>query len=155
LRPRSRWAVTASGTNMLTSDGSHSALMMPRLVTCPPIHSIVVVTSPIGDQAPPELAEITMMPARNSRSWCLSSSLRSNDTITMVVVRLSRIALSTKVTIAISNMRLDSLVVLMREVITSKPLCASTTSTMAMAPIRKNTICAVAVSDSPSCSVSA
>jgi hypothetical protein len=38
----------------------------------------------------------------------------------------------------------------MRWVMTSKPLCASTTSTMAMAPIRKKTICAVPISESPS-----
>ena len=59
-----------SGTSMLASDGSSTALMIARLVICPPIHSMVVVTSPIGDQAPPEFAEMTMMPAKNRRSSC-------------------------------------------------------------------------------------
>jgi len=62
----------------------------------------------------------------------------------MVVVRLSSTELRKKVTNPISHIRVDSLVVLMREVITSKPLWASTTSTIVMAPIRKNTIWAVA-----------
>ena len=127
--------------------------MMANAVIWPPIHSIVVVTSPIGDQAPPELAAMTMMPAKNRRSSCLASSLRISEIITMVVVRLSSIALRKKVTKPTSHISVDSSVVRMRWVITSKPLCASTTSTMVIAPIRKNTICAVPISDSPSCSL--
>jgi len=71
----------------------------------------------------------------------------------MVVVRLSRMALRKNETKPTIHIRVDSLVVLMREVMTSKPLCASTTSTMVIAPIRKNTICAVPMSDSPRCSL--
>jgi len=41
--------------------------MMVVVVNCPPIHSIVVVTSPIGDQAPPALAAMTTMPANSHR----------------------------------------------------------------------------------------
>ncbi|OPZ10761.1 MAG: hypothetical protein BWZ07_02458 [Alphaproteobacteria bacterium ADurb.BinA280] len=137
---------------MLTSAGSNTALMMARLVICPPIHSMVVVTSPMGDQAPPEFAATTMMPAKNSRSSCLASSLRISEIMTMVVVRLSRMALRKKVTKPTSHIKLVSFVVRMREVITSKPSCASITSTMVIAPIRKNTICAVAIRDSLSCS---
>ena len=66
----------------------------------------------------------------------------------MVVVRLSSTALRKKVTNPTIQSREVRLVVLMREVITSKPLWASTTSTMVMAPIRKKTIWAVPVSDS-------
>ena len=49
---------------MLTSEGRNTPLTMAAEVTCPPIHSMVVVTSPIGDQAPPALAAITTSPAR-------------------------------------------------------------------------------------------
>ncbi len=119
-------------------------------VIWPPIHSIVVVTSPIGDQAPPELAAMTMMPAKNSRSAWFASSLRISEIMTMVVVRLSSSALRKKVTKPTSHIRVESCCVLIRLVITSKPLCASTTSTMVIAPIRKNAICAVLISDSPS-----
>jgi hypothetical protein len=69
----------------------------------------------------------------------------------MVVVRLSRIALRKKVTKPISHIRRTWLVVLMREVMTSKPSWASITSTMVIAPIRKNTICAVETTDSSIC----
>ncbi len=139
-----------SGTSRLTTEGTKTEVMMPIAVIWPPIHSIVVVTSPIGDQAPPELAAMTMMPAKNRRSaWC-ESSLRISETMTMVVVRLSSSALRKKVTKPTSHIRVDSCCVLIRLVITSKPLCASITSTMVIAPIRKKMICAVAISDSPS-----
>ncbi len=36
--------------------------MMFSVVTWPPIHSMIVVTSPMGDQAPPELAAIMTKP---------------------------------------------------------------------------------------------
>jgi hypothetical protein len=84
--------------------------MMASVVIWPPIHSMVVVTSPIGDQAPPELAAMTMMPAKNRRSSCLASSLRISEIITMVVVRLSRTALRKKVTKPTSHISETSLV---------------------------------------------
>ena len=142
-RPRNIQPQMARGTNKLTSEGTKSDWMMDPAVICPPIQSMVVVTSPIGDHAPPELAAMTMSPANSKRSSRLSSSFFSNDTITMVVVRLSKIALRKKVTPLTSHNKDESWVVLIREVTTSKPLWASTTSTMVMAPIKKNTICAV------------
>ena len=36
---------------------------MFEAVTWPPIQSMIVVTSPIGDQAPPALAAIIIIPA--------------------------------------------------------------------------------------------
>ncbi|EKD39861.1 MAG: hypothetical protein ACD_75C00272G0003 [uncultured bacterium] len=66
----------------------------------------------------------------------------------MVVVRLSRMELRKKATKPTSQSREVILVVLMREVMTKKPLWASTTSTMVIAPIRKKTIWAVAATDS-------
>ncbi len=71
----------------------------------------------------------------------------------MVVVRLSSMALRKNVTSPTSHINVDNLVVLMRVVMTSKPLCASTTSTIVIAPIRKKTIWAVPMSDSPNCSL--
>ena len=70
-----------------------------------------------------------------------------SETMTMVVVRLSRIELRKKVTKPTIHINDESLVVLMREVMARKPSCASTTSTMVMAPIRKKTICAVPISE--------
>ena len=73
---------------------------------------MVVVTSPIGDQAPPALAAITMVPARNRRVLVLVQKLALiHRHHTIVVVRLSRIALSTKVTRRISNIRVGNWVV--------------------------------------------
>ena len=95
---------------------------------------------------------MTMMPAKNNLSWRLSSNLRISETITMVVVRLSRMALRKNVTRPTSHISLVILAVLMRAVMTSNPLCASTTSTIVIAAIRKNTIPAMPRSDSPSCS---
>ncbi len=140
----------AKGTSKFTSEGKIKDCMMDRAVICPPIHSMVVVTSPMGDQAPPALAAMTMRPAKIKRSSRLCSSFLVNDTMTMVVVRLSKMALKKKLTPATTHSKVANLVVLMREVTTSKPLWASTTSTMVMAPIKKNTICAVLmrVSDS-------
>ena len=64
-------------------------------------------------------------------------SFRSRDTITIEVVRLSRTAEKKNVKrlrIQISFTLLD---VLMRSVMTLNPSCASTNSTMVMAPSRK------------------
>ena len=112
------------------------------MVIWPPIHSIVVVTSPIGDQAPPALAAITMMAANSSRSSRWSSSLRVSEIITMVVVRLSRTALRKKVTRPTCQLSVVSRLVRICEVMISKPLWASITSTITIAPIRKKMICA-------------
>ena len=138
--PRKTQAITHRGTSMFTIEAMKTPWMMARVVTWPPIHNMVVVTSPIGVQAPPALAAMMMMPAKNKRSSRRSSNFFISETITMVVVRLSRIALRKKVTKPTSHIRLESCVVRIREVMTSKPLCASTTSTMVMAPIRKKTI---------------
>lgn len=130
---------------MLITAGNSTAWIIASEVIWSPIQSIVVVTSPIGDQAPPELASITMIPAKNRRSSRFANNLRMSDIITMVVVKLSKIALRKKVTKPTSHFSDDNLVVLIRLVMTS---------TTVMAPIKKDTVCAVAVSDSPNCSVS-
>ena len=69
----------------------------------------------------------------------------------MVVVRLSRIALRKNVTKPIIHISVTCFLVRISEVMTSKPLWASITSTIVMAPIRKKTIWAVEATDSLSC----
>jgi hypothetical protein len=48
------------------TDGRKTAVIMGSGVIWPPIYSMVVVTSPITDQAPPAFAAITMIAANNS-----------------------------------------------------------------------------------------
>src|SRR5882724_3628254 len=72
--------------------GNNSVFMMLIVVICFPIHSIVVVTSPMGVHAPPAFAAITIMPAKNKRMSLFGISFLVNDTSTIVVVRLSSIA---------------------------------------------------------------
>src|SRR3990170_983075 len=72
--------------------GNSKFLITSGAVICPPIQSIVVVTSPIGDQAPPALAAMIINPTKNNLISRLGMSFRIKDTITMVVVRLSKTA---------------------------------------------------------------
>ena len=71
-----------------------------RLRTWPPIHSIVVVTSPMGVHAPPALAAITTTAPSSLRSSPESPGriFRRSEIMTMVEVRLSRMAERKKVT---------------------------------------------------------
>ena len=48
-----------SGTSSDTKDGIKSVVMVGSAVICPLIHSMVVVTSPMGVHAPPAFAAIT------------------------------------------------------------------------------------------------
>src|SRR5690606_31814921 len=90
------------------------AFMIPAAEIWPPIHNIVVVTSPIGDHAPPALAERTIMPTNNKRITLFRISFRVSETITMVVVRLSSTADKKKVTIQmIHNNFFGSLVLIL------------------------------------------
>ena len=47
-----------------TIAGRNTSFMICIPLICPPIHNMVVVTSPIGDHAPPALAAITIMEAK-------------------------------------------------------------------------------------------
>src|ERR1041385_3784312 len=80
-----------NGTNRQITLGKNKVRMIFTVVICPPIQSIVVVTSPIGVHAPPAFAAITTIPAKNRRMSLLGISLRISDTITIAVVRLSSI----------------------------------------------------------------
>ena len=126
---------------------------MTMAVICPPIHSMVVVTSPIGDQAPPALAAMMMTPANTSLSSRFDSNFFINDTITMAVVRLSNTELRKKVRVPTNHISVDKRLVRIREVMISNPPWESTTSTIVMAPMRKKIICAVVTNDSFKCSV--
>ena len=83
--------------------------------TLPFTHNMIVVISPMGDQAPPALAAMIIMLAYNQRSLGSLTNLRNNNTITIEVVRLSRIADMKNVT----NERIHKSFFLSRDVIRS------------------------------------
>src|SRR5688572_20749419 len=60
--------INRAGTTKQTSDGRIVLIMILPVVIWFPIQSMVVVTSPIGLQAPPAFAEITTSPANISLS---------------------------------------------------------------------------------------
>src|SRR5512133_175098 len=141
-----------NGTIRLMRLGNRRDFITPTDVILLPIQSIVVVTSPIGVQAPPAFAAITVIPAKNILSSLLSENFDRREIMTMVVVRLSRTAERKKMIIDIIHKSLCLLVKLITFVITSKPLCALISSTIVIAPRRKNRIPAFAPRCSTSCS---
>ena len=62
------------------------------MVTFLPIQSIVVVTSPIGDHAPPALAAIIIIPAYHNLKFLFDTTFCKIEISTIVAVRLSIIA---------------------------------------------------------------
>ena len=118
----------------------NTLMIIFNAVTCPPIHNIVVVTSPIGDHAPPALAAMMIMPVNFNLSSLSFNNFLISDIITIVVVRLSKIAERKKLRKQMIHNNSFLLSVVMREVITSNPLCPSISSTIVMAPNRKNKI---------------
>mmetsp|Transcript_8097 Transcript_8097/g.20792 ORF Transcript_8097/g.20792 Transcript_8097/m.20792 type:complete len:206 (+) Transcript_8097:412-1029(+) len=138
------WASSANlvmrkmGTASDTMDGTMSHLIVSMLLMLPLIQSMVVVTSPMGVQAPPALAARTTAAPKNWRRSGSLTSLRRSETMTMVLVRLSRMALMKKV-MPETIQRRDLLDVALMTLVTSlNPWCASTISTMVIAPRRKN-----------------
>ena len=140
------------GINVHTILGINTFAIMPVAVICPPIHSMVVVTSPTGDQAPPALAAITIRPAKYHRIFWSSMIFDTSDTITMVVVKLSSNDERKKVIMVIMASSLLAFLVWILSVITRKPSCASISSTIAIAPIKKNKISAISAKCSRNCS---
>ncbi|MNE40620.1 hypothetical protein D3C80_1346520 [compost metagenome] len=130
----------SSGTSRHTRLGRNRPRITPEALIWLPIHSMVVVTSPIGDQAPPALAAITTTPTYIQRSGRPRTSLRSSETMTMVVVRLSSTAERKKVMKPTIHSRCTRLRVWMRSVTARKPSWESISSTMVIAPSRKNRI---------------
>ena len=49
----------AAGMSIDTNDGMNISVMTPWVVMTPLIHSMMVVTSPMGEKAPPEFAAMT------------------------------------------------------------------------------------------------
>ena len=95
--------------------------MILLAVTCPPIQSIIVVISPIGDQAPPALADSITIPA-NIHKFSLSLiSFVSKADITIAVVKLSRAAEKKKVIIHKIHIKATFLLVVILSVIIENP----------------------------------
>ena len=109
--------IKAAGMIILIKLGKSVWIIIEVAVICPPIHNMVVVTSPIGDQAPPELAAITTRAANISRSSLSAIIFRNSETRTMVVVRLSRTADKKNVMNPISQTSFFLFVVFIRLVI--------------------------------------
>ena len=133
------WAIN-TGITIATILGMTRLTISPTDETFSSIHNMMVVTSPIGEKAPPALAAITIRPANIQRSFWSLSSRRSIITMIMVVVILSSTAdmINDRVQIIHSKWRL--LLALMCSVINEKPPYRSMISTIVMAPIRKTTI---------------
>ena len=119
------------------------SFITPRAVITPLFQSMMVVTSPIGEKAPPELAAITTRAAYMMRSLCSLTSFLSIMIITMDVVRLSSIAERIKVMKAIRHSRAFLLFVFSVSLTKLKPPFWSTSSTIVIAPMRKNSVVAV------------
>ena len=126
-----------SGTKRQTTLQKNRSRMTSTVPILCLIQSMVVVTSPITVQAPPALAAITTMPAKNSRVSRSATSFRSNEIITMVVVRLSSTADRKNVNQLTIQSSWTLFLALIRSVISEKPSWASTSSTIVIAPIRK------------------
>ena len=104
-----------------------------------------------GDQAPPEFAAMTMIPAKKAVLPALQK-LAHEGNATIVVVRLSRMALRKKVTMPTTHMRVERLLVPDLAGDDLEAVVGVDHLDDGHGPIRKKTICAVPVSDSPSCS---
>ena len=75
-----------------TSDGISKYMTKGPMLTFSPIHNIVVVISPIGDQAPPAFAATIIIPAYHSFKFLSFISFWRIVINTIVAVRLSIIA---------------------------------------------------------------
>ena len=80
----------SKGTKHTRILGMNSCRIMLIAEICPPIQSIVVVTSPKGEKAPPALAAIMIIPTNQRRSSLCDKIFAVREVITMAVVRLSR-----------------------------------------------------------------
>ena len=129
-----------AGTTKASSEGRKISRITPDAVIMPPFHIMMVVTSPIGEKAPPALAAMITIEAYQMRSRWSLTSLRSIIIITMEVVRLS----STAERISVMKPIFHSSAPLLLDFSTLRtklnPPYWSTTSTMVMAPMRKNSV---------------
>ena len=81
-----------TGTTIQMIDGIKVCTINCIVVTLLAIHSMVVVTSPIGDHAPPALAAIMIRPANHRRVFRSLITFCKMVIKTMVAVRLSIMA---------------------------------------------------------------
>ncbi len=132
-----------NGTIKHNKEGITKVCTSPPTDTLLAIHNMVVVTSPIGDQAPPAFAAITTKPANHKRSFLLDINFRNSVIKTMVAVRLSMIADKIKANTPMIQSNFFLLRVRTAVFKTSNPLWRSMISTIVMAPIRKTKISAV------------
>ena len=147
--PFNIYCMMKAGTSIDTNEGTKISVITPTVVIEPAIQSMMVVTSPMGEKAPPELAAIITNAAYTIRSCLSATSLRNTIIITMLVVRLSRMADRKKVIKAMRHNSPRLLCVCMESRTKLNPPLVSTTSTMVIAPMRKNSVSAV----SPKCSL--
>src|SRR6056297_438840 len=80
------------GTSMQITEGRIRFLIRPMVLTLSLIQSIVVVTSPIGDQAPPALADKTAIERNHMRSLRRGTIRRRSETMTSMEAKLSSVA---------------------------------------------------------------
>mmetsp|Transcript_11388 Transcript_11388/g.35233 ORF Transcript_11388/g.35233 Transcript_11388/m.35233 type:complete len:206 (+) Transcript_11388:500-1117(+) len=129
------------GTTPATRDGMNKEVTVSRAEILPWIQSIVVVTSPIGLQAPPAFAATTARPPQRRRHSSSSGTMwRRSLTATIVAVRLSMTELMKKLSrqmIGISASRRLRTSRSMARVTTVKPPKWSMDSTRPMAGSRK------------------
>ena len=113
---------TVTGTATQRIDGITRFCIKPKVDTFPLIQSMVVVTSPIGDQAPPAFAAITARDTNQILSSFVGTNFRSKETSTIVAARLSKVAERKNARIEIKISMVLFLVVLILFVITANPL---------------------------------
>ena len=137
-----------AGMTIEMIDGMVISHITPRAVMRPLFHSMMVVTSPMGEKAPPELAAMMTSEAYMMRSLWSLTSFRKIIIITMLVVRLSRMAERMNVMKAMRHSSVRLLLVFITPRTQLNPPFWSTISTMVMAPMRKKRVVEV----SPRCS---
>ena len=131
---------TPEETTIHTIEGISKWEINSSVVTFSPIQSIVVVTSPIGDHAPPAFAAITINPAYHNLSDLFGTNFWRIEISTIVAVRLSMIADKTNASIEKTHRIAILLLNFIKSLITAKPLKWSIISTIVIAPIRKISI---------------
>lgn len=132
-----------SGTSRQKKLGRNEDLIIDKLVIWLPIQSMVVVTSPIGDHAPPAFTAMMTSPANTSRSSRFGNIFDKREIMTIVVVRLSKIADRKKLTNPTIHSNVRFLFPRKNAATQSNPSCASMISTIVIAPMRKNRMPAI------------
>ena len=103
-------------------EGMMSSLIKLTVVTFSPIHSMVVVTSPMGDHAPPAFAAMIISPANQTLSLFSAINFLRIVINTIVAVRLSMMADKIKAKIHMIHNSDLFLFVLINCFIVAKPL---------------------------------